>query len=115
MDKKIPDLKSGLKPGLKKKPPCPATMAFEAFAKAFEGFEQVKVERTKCWEYFKCGLDKVGLHRSGQCSAFTKSAGRRCWLVAGTLSGTEPECEIAQSLKSCKECEFYQKVKKGEI
>ncbi len=88
----------------------PAKAAFEAFNKICEEFEQTRVERIRCWEYFKCEQAKTG-----SCSAFTKSAGRRCWLVAGTLSGTEPDCPRAKALKSCKECEFYQKIKKGEF
>lgn len=94
----------------KKKVPCPATIAFEAFSKAFQNFEGSKTERMKCWEFFECQRDK-----DGHCSAFTKSAGRRCWLVAGTLSGSEPECELAKTINSCKECEFYKKIKKGEL
>ncbi|MBF0466902.1 MAG: hypothetical protein HQK88_07435 [Nitrospirae bacterium] len=93
-----------------KKVPLTAAAAFEAFSKALEEFDEVRAERKNCWEYYDCGVEK-----SRKCSAFTKSAGRRCWLVVGTLSGSEPECERAKQLKSCKECTFYQKIKKGEI
>ncbi|MBF0342808.1 MAG: hypothetical protein HQL06_01125 [Nitrospirae bacterium] len=94
----------------KKNDPHPALAAFEAFNKVFKEFEETKVERIKCWEYFNCERAK-----NGCCSAYTKSAGRRCWLVAGTLSGGEPDCPRAKALKSCKECEFYKKIKRGEF
>jgi hypothetical protein len=93
-----------------KKKPCPASAAFDAFTKAFQEFEDAKTERVKCWQFMKCGREV-----QNRCAAFTKSAGRRCWLVAGTLSGGAPQCEFAKELSSCKECDFYKKIKKGEV
>jgi hypothetical protein len=93
-----------------KKKPCPASAAFDAFTKAFKEFEEAKTERVKCWEFMNCSREQ-----QTRCAAYTKSAGRRCWLVAGTLSGGAPECEFAKTLSSCKECVFYKKIKKGEV
>ncbi len=87
-----------------------AAEAFDAFIKSFKEFETTKIERIKCWEFMNCNQAQCRI-----CPAYTKSAGRRCWLVAGTLSGTKPECTHCKMIASCKECEFYQKIKKGEI
>ena len=55
--------------------------------------------KIQCWEYMKCGQEKTMA-----CPAYTQSAGRICWKVAGT-----------KKLGDCTKCDFYQKVKAGEI
>lgn len=96
--------------GKKKTQKTVADEAFEAFIKSFQEFDSVKTERIKCWEYMKCDTQICQ-----NCPAYTKLAGRRCWLVAGTLSGSRSECVYCKNISSCKECDFYIKVKKGKI
>lgn len=66
--------------------------------------------KMQCWEFMKCGRDK-----DKSCTAVTQSAGRACWLVAGTLCGGKVQGTHAEKIASCKNCEFYIKVKKNEI
>ncbi|MBI5847458.1 MAG: hypothetical protein HZB31_05820 [Nitrospirae bacterium] len=66
--------------------------------------------RAQCWDFMKCGRD-----RDKSCPAVVQSAGRSCWLVAGTLCGGVVQGDHAQKIASCKECNFYTKVKAGEI
>lgn len=63
-----------------------------------------------CWEFMKCEN-----HNQVSCSAFLQKAGRKCWLVAGTLCGGAVQCLTAQKLGSCKVCAFYQNVKAGTV
>lgn len=55
-----------------------------------------------CWEFKGCGCE-----RSRACPAVTKSQGRMCWLVAGTLCDGEVQGTFARKYKSCRECDFY--------
>ncbi len=66
----------------------------------------IEKNRLQCWEFMKCGREK-----DSSCSAVVKMAGRRCWQVAGTLSGGKAECAHARKLTSCYECGFLQAVK----
>jgi len=66
--------------------------------------------KVQCWEFMKCGHEK-----DKKCPAVVQSVGRSCWLVAGTLCGGIVQGDHAQKLKNCKECQFYIKVKKGEL
>jgi len=66
--------------------------------------------KIQCWEFMKCGHERDSL-----CPVVEQSAGRRCWLVAGTLNGGKPEGSNARKISNCKECNFYKKIKKGEI
>ncbi|MBI5848690.1 MAG: GGDEF domain-containing protein [Nitrospirae bacterium] len=52
----------------------------------------------KCWEMKKCSKK--------DCPAYL-NADVRCWLVAGTLSGEEAQCEFAVKYKHCTECGVY--------
>jgi len=58
----------------------------------------------------KCGHDKTA-----GCPAVIQSAGRSCWLVAGTLCGGKPQGTFAKMLASCMECEFFMKIKNKVI
>lgn len=59
-----------------------------------------------CWNY-------VGTPNSCKnCPAFTLKKGYSCWLVAGTLSGLDTTGKKAKVLDSCKQCKFYQLIKK---
>ena len=48
-----------------------------------------------------------GVHRG-------RRAGRSCWVLAGTLSGGEVQGSFAAKMASCRECDFYRKVKAEE-
>lgn len=80
----------------------------EFFNKHHTTLRLTKPKKT-CWEYRKCNYTK--------CPARLQSAGRRCWLVAGSLSGSKVFCQILTSnfIDSCKKCDFYLKVRKGTI
>jgi len=65
---------------------------------------------TMCWEYLKCGHDK-----NASCPAFVQKAGRKCWLVAGTLCGGKVQGDNAQKIANCKLCDFYKKIKAAQI
>lgn len=67
--------------------------------------------QTKCWEYMKCGRDKDSALK---CPAYP-NYGRICWAVAGTFCEGKVQGTFAQKYESCKQCEFYQKVKDKEI
>jgi hypothetical protein len=56
---------------------------------------------TRCWEKKGCTQKK--------CPAYKNDCGR-CWLIAGTLCGGEPEGQYAKKYKSCLKCEVYQNV-----
>lgn len=85
--------------------------ALESFHRAVHEFRKPKLkeEGIKCWEYFQCGQEITK-----ECPAVTKSAGRKCWLVAGTFCGTRPKSQRALELRNCKACEFYQLVHREE-
>lgn len=55
----------------------------------------------RCWERKQCG--QLG------CPAYQNTCGR-CWIIAGTLCGGEPQGKFAKKYQSCKECEIYQEV-----
>ncbi|RMG00216.1 MAG: hypothetical protein D6726_11620 [Nitrospirae bacterium] len=59
-------------------------------------------EKMKCWEFKKCGRDKLG-----NCPAVTKNLGQMCWLVAGTMCGGKPQGSFVQKIGNCKKCDFY--------
>ena len=66
-------------------------------------------EHLTCWEYTKCGSDK-----DASCPTVVQRYGRACWLVAGTLNGSEPTCKKIKNISCCKSCDFYQKVKQSK-
>jgi methyl-accepting chemotaxis protein len=66
--------------------------------------------KVQCWEVEKCGREG-----DSSCPAVVQFAGRSCWLVAGTLCGGTVQGTHAAKIQNCKMCNFYIKVKKGEI
>lgn len=66
----------------------------------------------RCWQYMECShqYDK-------KCPIFENQASRKCWLVAGSLNGGKPFSQNIREkiIDSCKECEFYNKIKSGAI
>jgi len=82
--------------------------------------------KINCWEYKKCGREPGGskARELGICSAATESildgvhggssAGRTCWVVAGTLCGGEVQGSFAKKFNECEKCEFYEKVRNEE-
>ena len=78
----------------------------DALSKAMESLVKTGQERAACWQFMGCPKDVLS-----RCPAFERRAGRRCWLVAGTLSGGAPYCIFCGQMKSCKECRFYLKIK----
>ncbi|MCI4624718.1 MAG: hypothetical protein L3V56_02035 [Candidatus Magnetoovum sp. WYHC-5] len=85
-------------------------LAYEAYVDGFQRLEINKDAKIKCWEFMKCNPN-VYVH----CPAFLKSAGRRCWLVAGSVESSMFRCKVSGQDRNCKECEFYKKVKRGEL
>ncbi len=59
-------------------------------------------QRLNCWEFYTC----PGV-RQQACPAFTRNAGRSCWLVAGTLCGGRVQGSIATKISECRICDFY--------
>jgi diguanylate cyclase (GGDEF)-like protein len=58
----------------------------------------VRPSDVRCWEKKRCS--KTG------CPAYEGPDGR-CWLVAGTMCGGEPQGEFAVKYRSCTECDVY--------
>jgi hypothetical protein len=63
-----------------------------------------------CWEFYHCPEE-----RHLACSAFTQGAGRRCWLVAGTLCGGKVQSAFAKMIGGCQKCDFYLQVKSKQV
>jgi len=84
--------------------------------------------RLNCWEYKKCGREPGGerVAELCECSAAMVTAlpdgqynggmcaGRRCWRLVGTLCGGEVQGVFAGKIRTCRECDFYLKVKQEE-
>jgi serine/threonine protein phosphatase PrpC len=81
-----------------------------------------KTVKINCWEYMQCGrepggdqADRLGVCPAADNPAFNglnqgKSAGRSCWLVAGTFCNDQIQGSFARKQESCKNCEFYKKI-----
>ena len=65
--------------------------------------------RMKCWEFHKCGVEKIEDSALRRCPAYP-NFGRICWVIAGTFCERKVEGAIARKLGDCKRCEFYQRV-----
>ncbi|KJR43216.1 two component signal transduction response regulator [Candidatus Magnetoovum chiemensis] len=91
---------------------CAMEDAFRAFSKIYDDYYTARKKKVECWEFMNCGYNSYS-----KCDAYTKKAGRRCWLVAGSLSGSNPCCIKVKTkeFSSCKECGFFSKIKKGMI
>jgi len=74
----------------------PYVMADEAF-------------RTQCWEFTKCGVEKMEDSVEKRCPAYP-NFGRICWAIAGTFCEGKVQGAVAQKLGDCRKCEFYQRV-----
>ncbi len=82
--------------------------------------------KLNCWEFKKCGRQPQGhnVDLLGLCPASLEerldgthdgvNAGRACWVIAGTLCGGEEQGTFAKKYESCKECDFYNKVREEE-
>lgn len=67
----------------------------------------------------------VNEHKLGPCPAATetmvdgiyggKNGGRCCWAIAGTLCGGKVRGTIAQKIKNCRKCDFFQLVIKEGV
>jgi rubrerythrin len=80
------------------------------------------VSKLNCWEFKRCGRQPGGLHEHdlGRCPVTREkrldgvhegvTAGRACWVVAGTLCKSEIQGTFAQEFKKCEACDFYIKV-----
>ncbi len=55
----------------------------------------------RCWEEKECGQE--------HCPAYRNPCGR-CWIIAGTMCGGEPQGKFARKFSSCRECSVYQKI-----
>src|SRR3989304_8262635 len=86
----------------------------------------MKKKKKNCWEFKGCGRELGGqnVHELGVCPAAIyrrldgvhggKSAGRACWIVAGTMCAGRIQGTFAQEYKDCLKCDFYKSVKKEE-
>ncbi|MBF0566191.1 MAG: response regulator [Nitrospirae bacterium] len=45
------------------------------------------------------------------CPAVVRNAEHKCWLVAGTLSGSGNPAKCAQEVRNCRDCSYYKSVK----
>ncbi len=61
-------------------------------------------QKTPCWEYMKCGIEK---DPSRRCPAYPYF-GRICWAIAGTLCEGRIMGTYAQKIHECHHCPFYQ-------
>jgi len=79
-----------------------------------------------CWEFKKCGREAGGANAAefGVCPAFIEkrldgihggvSAGRACWVIAGTYCGGTIQGTFAEKEHNCLACDFYKLVRKEE-
>lgn len=85
-----------------------------------------KMSKLNCWEYKKCGRENGGtkIKELGTCPTSLnetldgthdgRHAGRSCWIVAGSMCGGTVQGTFAQKYENCKNCDFYNLVKKEE-
>jgi len=85
------------------------------------------MSKINCWEFKKCERYPGGKNEKelGTCPVTTDkrldsthgglNAGRACWVVAGSMCGGMIQGSFAQKFLNCKECDFYDKVKKEEF
>ncbi|MDH4027248.1 MAG: ATP-binding protein [Nitrospirota bacterium] len=70
--------------------------------------------KTKCWEFINCGVDRADGTGIIKCPSYPHY-GRICWAVTGTFCGDRVSGIIAQKLGDCKQCEFYKKVAEEKV
>ena len=85
-----------------------------------------EMHRINCWEYMRCGRNPGGAMVAdlGLCPASTESrlmginhgenGGRACWALTGTLCGNKIQGTFASKLGNCRQCEFFQRVRREE-
>ncbi len=53
-----------------------------------------------CWKIIDC--------KSEACSLYGKeTAGTRCWQIAGSYCGEEPQCSLVENFGSCSDCKVF--------
>jgi hypothetical protein len=84
------------------------------------------LEKVNCWEFKKCGREIGGMKSQilGVCPVVKnhelegthggKSAGRACWIVAGSMCGGAVQGTFADKYSNCRDCDFYKLVRKEE-
>lgn len=89
-------------------------------------WKRVGLTKLNCWEVKKCGREPGGEHVAelGICPAAVdrrldgvhdgENGGRACWMIAGTFCQGQIQGLYAQKYRTCRECDFYQKVKVKE-
>lgn len=55
-----------------------------------------------CWDFKNCPQD-----RKKGCLAFSEEAGKKCWLVTGTMCGGVEQKDMRTKIAKCRACEFY--------
>jgi hypothetical protein len=82
--------------------------------------------KKNCWEIMQCGRQPGGekVSELGVCPTATESrldgvhggasAGRCCWMVAGTFCGGKPQGTMAMKFHDCTKCQFYKLVQSEE-
>lgn len=60
-----------------------------------------------CWDFKNCPQD-----RKNDCLAFIQRAGKKCWLVTGTMCGGVEQKDMRAKIAKCRACEFY-KIRDG--
>lgn len=82
------------------------------------------MQKLNCWEVKKCGHDSVNNAEGQACPVIHEtrlhgvhggtSAGRACWVIAGTQCGGKEQGTFAKKYHNCEKCDFYNRVKKEE-
>lgn len=79
-----------------------------------------------CWDYHGCGREAGGakVKELGVCPASVNKkldgfnrgtcGGRSCFVVEGTLCGSQKQGDVDDKRDNCLKCEFYKQVKREE-
>ncbi|QWR76154.1 two-CW domain-containing protein [Candidatus Magnetomonas plexicatena] len=78
--------------------------ALDNLEKATDTFLTSEKKNQKCWQLMDCPKEEMEI-----CPAVLQNAERRCWLVAGTMSGRNNNLVCVNRAGSCKNCEYYLK------
>jgi len=89
--------------------------------------EEREIEKpVNCWQYMSCGREAGGAHTVpfGVCPASTdnrldgvhggKSAGRACWVIAGSFTKEGDAMALAGGHRDCAACNFHTAVQQEE-
>ncbi len=55
-----------------------------------------------CWDFKKCPEDRKKI-----CPALIQNAGKKCWIVTGTMCGGVKQGSMTEKLDKCHACEFF--------